>query len=207
MSFDVEKIVKQPWERYTVPETTVSGEFPSEPWVDDEESDESDGETITLSLDEEYDGAELQFDLAVSVGQVLEVSSSEQLAAQLKDELKDNEQLETVSVEPRSCGEFPGAVQHMRLRETGEILMQWLIVTPEDTIFAGVTFTDERLAAVGESQHHIILGNHAPIPVAGLAWVYKKCWRSCRGQSGSDFSADVATFSHAHDHHPPTHSQ
>jgi hypothetical protein len=28
--------------------------------------------------------------------------------------------------------------------------MQWLIVTPEDTIFAGVTFTDERLAAVGE---------------------------------------------------------
>ena len=150
MSFDVEKIVKQPWERYTVPETTVSGEFPSEPWVDDEESDESDGETITLSLDEEYDGAELQFDLAVSVGQVLEVSSSEQLAAQLKDELKDNEQLETVSVEPRSCGEFPGAVQHMRLRETGEILMQWLIVTPEDTIFAGVTFTDERLAAVGE---------------------------------------------------------
>jgi hypothetical protein len=29
MSFDVEKIVKQPWERYTVPETTVSGEFPS----------------------------------------------------------------------------------------------------------------------------------------------------------------------------------
>ena len=150
MSFDVEKIVKQPWERYTVPETTVSGEFPSEPWVDDEESDESDGETITLSLDEEYDGAELQFDLAVSVGQVLEVSSSEQLAAQLKDELKDNEQLETISVEPRSCGEFPGAVQHMRLRETGESLMQWLIATPEDTIFAGVTFSDARLARVGE---------------------------------------------------------
>ena len=38
----------------------------------------------------------------------------------------------------------------MRLRETGEFLMQWLIATPEDTIFAGVTFLDERLARVGE---------------------------------------------------------
>jgi hypothetical protein len=150
MSFDVEKIVKQPWGRYTVPETTVSGEFPSEPWVDDSEGDESEGETITLSLDEEYAGAELQFDLAVSVGQVLQVASSAQLAEQLKEELKENEQLETISVEPRSCREFPGAVQHMRLRETGETLMQWLIVTPEDTIFAGVTFTDKRLAPVGE---------------------------------------------------------
>jgi hypothetical protein len=150
MSFDVEKIVKQPWERYTVPETTVSGEFPSEPWVDDAEDDDSDGETITLSLDEEYAGAELQFDLAVSVGQVLEVASSEQLAQQLREELKDNEQLETISVEPRSCDDFPGAVQQMRLRETGEILMQWLIVIPEGTIFAGVTFMDKRLARVGE---------------------------------------------------------
>jgi hypothetical protein len=150
MSFDVEKIVKQPWERYTVPETAVSGEFPSEPWVDDSEDDESDGETITLSLDEEYAGAELQFDLAVSVGQVLEVASSAQLAEQLKEELKENEQLETISVEPRSCGEFPGAVQHMRLRDTGETVMQWLIVSSEDTIFAGVTFTDKRLASVGE---------------------------------------------------------
>lgn len=150
MSFDVEKIVKQPWERYTVPETTVSGEFPSEPWVDESEDDDSDGETITLSLDEEYAGAELQFDLAVSIGQVLEVTSSEQLADQLKEELKDNEQLETISVTPRSCEEFPGAVQVMRLRETGETLMQWLIATPEATIFAGVTFTDNRLSRVGE---------------------------------------------------------
>ena len=150
MSFDVEKIVKQEWERYTVPETTVSGEFPSEPWVEDAEGDDADGETVTLSLDEEYAGAELQFDLAVTVGQVLEVASSEQLADQLKEELKDNEQLETISVEPRSCGEFPGAVQHMRLRETGEILMQWLIATPEDTVFAGVTFMDQRLFGVGE---------------------------------------------------------
>jgi hypothetical protein len=150
MSFDVEKIVSQSWERYTVPETTVSGEFPSEPWVEDAEGDDADGETITLSLDEEYAGAELQFDLAVTVGQVLEVASSEQLAEQLKEELKDNEQLETISVEPRSCGEFPGAVQQMRLRETGEFLMQWLIATPDDTVFAGVTFTDQRLSRVGE---------------------------------------------------------
>jgi len=150
MSFDVEKIVKQPWERYTVPETTVSGEFPSEPWVEDAEEDDGDAETITLSLDEEYAGAELQFDLAVTVGQVLEVSSSQQLADQLQEELKENEQLETISVEPRSCGDFPGAVQHMRLRESGEFLMQWLIATPEDTIFAGVTFMDQRLARVGE---------------------------------------------------------
>jgi hypothetical protein len=150
MSFDVEKIVKQLWERYTVPETTVSGEFPSEPWIDEGEDDESDGETITLSLDEEYAGAEVQFDLAVSEGQVLEVTSSEQLAEHLREELKDNEQLETISVTPRSCGEFPGAVQHMRLRESGETLMQWLIATPEATIFAGVTFMDQRLVAVGE---------------------------------------------------------
>jgi hypothetical protein len=151
MSFDVDKIVKQPWERYTVPETTVSGEFPNEPWVDEGEDDEeSDEETITLSLDEEYAGAELQFDLAVSAGQVLEVNSSAQLAAHLQEELKENEQLETISVTPRSCGDFPGAVQHMRLRDTGETLMQWLITTPEATIFAGVTFMDQRLVAVGE---------------------------------------------------------
>lgn len=151
MSFDVEKIVKQPWERYTVPETTVSGEFPNEPWVDEGDDDEeSDEETITLSLDEEYAGAELQFDLAVSAGQVLEVNSSAQLAAHLQEELKENEQLETISVTPRSCGDFPGAVQHMRLRDTGETLMQWLITTPEATIFAGVTFMDQRLVAVGE---------------------------------------------------------
>jgi len=151
MSFDVDKIVKQPWERYTVPETTVSGEFPNEPWVDEgEEDEESDEETITLSLDEEYAGAEVQFDLAVSAGQVLEVNSSAQLAAHLQEELKENEQLETISVTPRSCGDFPGAVQHMRLRDTGETLMQWLITTPEATIFAGVTFMDQRLVAVGE---------------------------------------------------------
>ena len=150
MSFDVDKIVQQPWERYTVPETTVSGEFPSEPWVEEDEEDDADAETISLSLDEEYAGAELQFDLAVTVGQVLEVASSEQLAEQLKEELKDNKQLETISVEPRSCGEFPGAVQHMRLRESGEILMQWLIATPEDTIFAGVTLMDQGLVPVGE---------------------------------------------------------
>ena len=151
MSVDVEKIVKQKWERYTIPETTVSGEFPSEPWVDQgEDDDESDGETITLSLDEEYAGAELQFDLAISLGQALDVASSARLAELLKEELKDNEQLETISVTPRSCAEFPGAVQHLRLRETGETLMQWLIATPEGTIFAGVTFTDQRLVAVGE---------------------------------------------------------
>lgn len=150
MSFDVEKIAKQPWERYTVPETSVSGEFPSEPWIDEGEDEENDGETITLSLDEEYAGAELQFDLAVSEGQVLEVTSSEQLAQFLREELKDNEQLETISVTPRTCEEFPGAVQHMRERETGESLLQWLIATPEATIFAGVTFTDQRLVPVGE---------------------------------------------------------
>jgi len=150
MSFDVEKIIKQPWERYTVPETNLSGEFPSEPWVEDADDADGDGETITLSLDEEYAGAEIQFDLAVGVGQVLDVASSTLLAERLRDELKDNEQLETISVEPRSCAEFPGAVQHLRLRETGETLMQWLIATPEGTIFAGVTFTDQRLVAVGE---------------------------------------------------------
>jgi hypothetical protein len=36
----------------------------------------------------------------------------------------------------------------MRIKDTGEIVMQWLIATPEDTIFAGVTFTDKRLEAI-----------------------------------------------------------
>lgn len=152
MSLDIEAIRKQSWERYTVPETTVSGEFPNEPWIDDseEEGDAGEGETVTLSLDKDYGGSELQFDLAVSVGQVLEVASSEHLAAQLKDELQDNEHLEALTIEPRSCGEFSGAVQHLRLRETGEMLLQWLIATPDGTIFAGVTFNDERLLSVGE---------------------------------------------------------
>jgi hypothetical protein len=38
----------------------------------------------------------------------------------------------------------------MRLRETGETLMQWLIATPDATIVAGVTFMDQRLVAVAE---------------------------------------------------------
>jgi hypothetical protein len=152
MSLDIEAIRKQSWERYTVPETTVSGEFPNEPWIEDPEDDDDSGEaeTVTLSLDKDYGGSELQFDLAVSVGQVLEVASSEHLAAQLKDELQDNEHLEALTIEPRSYGEFPGAVQHLRLRATGEMLLQWLIATPDGTIFAGVTFNDERLLSVGE---------------------------------------------------------
>jgi hypothetical protein len=152
MSLDSKAILNQSWERYTVPETTVSGEFPNEPWIDDteEEDDDGDAESVTLSLDQDFGDSELQFDLAVSVGQVLDAASSEQLAVQLKEELHDNEQLEPISIEPRSCGEFPGAVQHLRLRETGEMLLQWLISTPDGTIFAGVTFTDERLLSVGE---------------------------------------------------------
>lgn len=153
MSLNIEAILNQSWERYTVPETTVSGEFPNEPWIEDPEDDDDDSgeaETVTLSLNKDYGGSELQFDLAVSVGQVLEVASSEHLAAQLKDELQDNEHLEAPTIEPRSYGEFPGAVQHLRLRATGEMLLQWLIATPDCTIFAGVTFNDEGLLSVGE---------------------------------------------------------
>lgn len=148
MSLDLDNILTQSWDNYSVPETSLSADFPNEPWVEDADEDDSEEETIALSLDYSYSGMEIQFDLSLSLGQTLEVSSSEKLAEELKKELKANSDLELISVEPRPYDEFPGVVQHMRIKDTGEIVMQWLIATPEDTIFAGVTFTDKRLEAI-----------------------------------------------------------
>ena len=150
MSVDIETIVKQPWERYEVPEASVSGEFPSEPFVESEGDDDAEVETTSLALDQDYAGSEVRFDLAVTIGQGLDVASSEELAEQLREELKEEEELELISVEPRSYQDFPGVVQRMKLRESGEILMQWLIATPEDTVFAGVTFQDQRFDPIAE---------------------------------------------------------
>ena len=148
MSLDLDNILTQSWDNYSVPETSLSADFPNEPWVEDADEDDSEEETIALSLDYSYSGMEIQFDLSLSLGQTLEVSSSEKLAEELKKELKANSDLELISVEPRPYDEFPGVVQYMRIKDTGEIVMQWLIATPEDTIFAGVTFTDKRLEAI-----------------------------------------------------------
>ena len=150
MSLDLENILTQSWDRYSVPETSIGAEFPNEPWVEDGDEDDGDGDTIALSLDYSYSGFEIQFDLSLALGQTLEVSSSERLAEDLKKELKANTDLELISVEPRSYEEFPGVVQHMRIKDTGEIVIQWLIATPEDTIFAGVTLTDKRLGAFAD---------------------------------------------------------
>lgn len=150
MSLDLDNILTQSWDNYSVPETSLSADFPNEPWVEDADENDSEGETIALSLDYSYSGLEIQFDLSLTLGQTLEVLSSEKLAEELKKELKANSDLEIISVEPRPYDEFPGVVQRMRIKDTGEIVMQWLIATPEDTIFAGVTFTDKRLEAIGE---------------------------------------------------------
>jgi hypothetical protein len=152
MSTDVQVMLNQAWERYEIPESPISAEFPGEP-SGDVEADDTGVETVTLSFEQDADGEEdLEFriDLAVTEGQVLEVTSSEAFAKQLEEELKDEEELELLSVSPRSYNEFPGVVQRMRLRESGEILVQWIIATPDDTVFAGITFADERFAPLGD---------------------------------------------------------
>ncbi len=149
MTSDVQTILNQTWERYEIPESTISAEFPGEP-IGDVETDDTGVETITLSFEQDSEGSEFRIDLAITEGQVLEVDSSEAFAEQLRQELKDEEELELISVSPRSYDDFPGVIQRMRLRETGETLLQWIIATPDDTVFAGITFSDERFAPVGE---------------------------------------------------------
>ena len=150
MTLDIDTIVKQPWERYDVPEVSVSGEFPSAPLEDTSEDDHDDGETVSLFLETRFEGSTIAFDLDVNVGQSLDVDSSDTLAKQLRKDLEKEESLEVLSVEPRPYKDFPGVVQRMRLKETGELHTQWLIATPFDTVFVGVTFTDKRLEALAE---------------------------------------------------------
>jgi hypothetical protein len=148
MTLDVDTIIKQPWERYDVPEVSVSGEFPSAPLEDLSEDDQE--ETASLFLDTQFDGLTIAFDLDVNIGQSLDVDSSDELATRLREDLKEEQGLEVLSVDPRPYQDFPGVVQRMHLKETGELHTQWLIATPSDTVFVGVTFTDKRLEALVE---------------------------------------------------------
>jgi hypothetical protein len=153
MSSDIEKLLTQAWERYSVPETGVSAEFPEEPFLeegeDDEDSDDFDDGSIALAAVCGRDKWVVHFDLVVSPAQML-ITSSEKLAQQLRKELATDPDLELLGVEPRSCGELCGAVQRMHLRESGDFLTQWVIAAPECTIFAGVTSLDVQNEAVVE---------------------------------------------------------
>jgi hypothetical protein len=152
MSTDVQVMLNQTWERYEIPESPISAEFPAEP-SGDVEVDDTGVETVTLSFNQGADGEEdldFRLDLALTEGQVFEVASSEAFAKQLEEDLKDEEDFELLSVTPRSYNEFPGVMQRMRLRESGEILVQWIIATPDETVFAGITFVDERFALIGD---------------------------------------------------------
>lgn len=148
MSADIKEILSRVWERYVAPDTNVSAEFPSEPWVD-EHTDE-DQEEISLSLDWDWRGKEIKFDLMVAMGQQLKVDSSDKLAAQLRAQLRDDESFEIVAIEPRPYEDFAGALQYMRLRETGELFLQWLISIEDGTVFAGVTFADKGVEAIAK---------------------------------------------------------
>ncbi len=150
MTLDIDTIVKQPWERYDVPEASVSGEFPSAPLEDISEDDQDQGETASLFLETHYDGLTIAFDLDVNVGQSLDVESSDELVMRLRKDLEEERSLEVLSVDPRPYQNFPGVVQRMRLKETDELHTQWLIATPFDTVFVGVTFTDTRLEALAD---------------------------------------------------------
>ncbi len=148
MTPTIDTIVKQPWERYDVPEVSVSGEFPSAPLEDISEDDQE--ETASLFLETQFDGFTIAFDLDVNVGQSLDVDTSEELALRLREDLAEEQSFEVLSVDARPYQDFPGVVQRMRLKETGELHTQWLIATPSDTVFVGVTFTDQRLEVLAE---------------------------------------------------------
>jgi hypothetical protein len=150
MTLDIDTIVKQHWDRYDVPEVSVSAEFPSAPLEDISQDDEDEGETASLFLETNVDGLTIAFDLDVNIGQALDVDSSEVLATQLRKDLEEEDSLEVLSVDPRPYQDFPGVLQRMRLKETGELHTQWLIATPFDTVFVGVTFTDKRLEVLAE---------------------------------------------------------
>lgn len=142
MTLDIDSIIQQPWERYDAPEVSVSGEFPSSPIESISEDDPE--ETASLFLETQFDGLVIAFDLDVNIGQSVDVDSSDELAARLRDDLEEEQNFEVLSVEPRPYQDFPGVVQRMRLKETAELHTQWLIATPFDTVFVGVTFADKR---------------------------------------------------------------
>jgi hypothetical protein len=71
------------------------------------------------------------------------------LADELKSKLGEEREFEVLSVVPRSFGASPGAVQRMKLRETGEVLSQWVICERERTIFAGLTVFENGFEEIG----------------------------------------------------------
>ncbi|MFN4895373.1 MAG: hypothetical protein ACK5GN_11700 [Pseudomonadota bacterium] len=148
MTLDIDAIIKQPWKRYDVPEVSVSGEFPSAPLEDISEDDQE--ETASLFLETQVDGLTIAFDLDVNVGRSLDVDSSKELALRLREDLEEEQHFEVLSVDPRPYQDFPGVIQRMRLKETGEFHTQWLIAAPFDTVFVGVTFADKRLEELAE---------------------------------------------------------
>jgi len=58
-----------------------------------------------------------------------------------------------------------------------------------------------RLAAVRDSDHHIVGADHAEIAVAGFTRVDEERRRAGAGEGGGHFLADMAGFAHAHHHH------
>jgi hypothetical protein len=148
MTTAAEKFMKHPWERYAVPDTTISAEFPDEPAID--EDFEDDDESVTLYLNHSYSGIEVSFDLSVNFGQINNSASSEDLAKSLQEELRGNKDLRILSVKPRALRDLCGAVQHIEVKSTKEMLLQWLIACPECTVFCGVTLPDANLLPVAE---------------------------------------------------------
>jgi hypothetical protein len=150
MSKLIENLTQAEWERYQVPDTSVSAEFPLEPWVDQDDSDPDEAPTVALTMDFAQEGIEFQLDIAVSDGQTLKIDSSRELVKQLKAQLADAEGLELIAVQAKECEGYPGALQKLRVTESGELLTQWLIAVPEGTIFIGVTYTEQVVEPVVE---------------------------------------------------------
>jgi hypothetical protein len=148
MTTATEKFMKHPWERYAVPDTDISADFPAEPTIDEEL--EGDDESVALYLNQSYSGIEVSFDLSVNFGQTLASASSEDLAQSLEKQLRSNKELRVFSVKPRALGDLCGAVQHIQIKSSQEILLQWLLTCSEYTVFCGVTVPEAHLLAVAE---------------------------------------------------------
>ncbi len=56
-------------------------------------------------------------------------------------------------------------------------------------------------AGIGQRQHHVAVGDHAQIAVAGLAGMDIERGRAGGGEGRGDLARDVAGFAHAHADH------
>ncbi len=148
MTTAAEKFMKHPWERYAVPDTEISADFPGEPLIDEDTEEEA--ESVTLYLHQSYSGVEVSFDLTVGLDQTFDAPSSEALAQRLEEQLRGNKDVRVLSVKPRPLGDTCGAVQHVQIKSTGDFLLQWIIAAEEYTVFSGVTVPDPQLLPVAE---------------------------------------------------------